>query len=99
MACATEEENYAANPTVFEPIQYITLTNENTGGGSQIAYVLSGTSQDGLTFCFCQEECTREFVVVAELEFNSGTTDFRYKINLDDDFQTGSSRDWCTRFE
>ena len=99
LSCAVEEENYSSNPVTFKPVQFITLTNENTGGGSQIAYHLSGISEEGLVFCFCLEECTREYVTVAALEFNEDTTDFRYKIDLDEDFQTGSIRDWCTRYQ
>lgn len=98
ISCANEQETRSVDPIVFEPISYITLTNENTGGGSQRAYHLSGISEESLIFCFCQELCEREFIVVSALEFNEDTTNFRYKINLDDDFQTVSSSDWCTRY-
>ena len=98
-SCATEEESYTSIPPTFKPVQFITLTNENTGGGSQIAYHLSGISEESLVFCFCQEECTREYVIVSALEFNEDTTDFRYKINLEEDFQIASTRDWCTRYQ
>jgi len=67
--------------------------------GSQIVYSLSGLNESDLIFCYCQEECLRELIVVSELEFNADTTDFRYKINLNDNFQTKSSRDWCTRYK
>ena len=99
VSCASDEINYTPGDVVFEPVSYITLTNENTGGGSQIAYHLSGLNEQDLIFCFCQEEGSRELIVVSELEFNPDTTDFRYKINLDDDFQTKSSTDWCTRYK
>jgi len=41
VSCASDEINYTPGDVVFEPVSYITLTNENTGGGSQIAYHLS----------------------------------------------------------
>ena len=97
-SCAPEKETIINNVPVFESIQYITLTNENTDGGSQIAFHLSGIGQNSMEFCYCQELCQREFIVVSELEFNRDTTEYRYKINLDDEFQTASSSDWCTLF-
>lgn len=98
VSCSPERETAVNSEPVFESIRYITLTNENTEGGSQLAYHLSGISAEGMEFCFCQDLCKREFIVVSELEFNRDTTDYRYKINLDDEFQTASSSDWCTRF-
>lgn len=99
LSCATEEKSYAPNPVTFQAVEFVTLTNENTGGGSQIAYHLNGISEESLVFCFCLEECTREFVQVAALEFNEDTNSFRYKIKLGEDFQSGSTRDWCTRYK
>jgi hypothetical protein len=98
LACSTQEEKDTPTPVTFEGVDFITLTNENTNGGSQIAYHLSGISPESLIFCFCQDSCSREFVVVAALEFNADTANFRYKISLKDNFQTASTTDWCTRY-
>lgn len=99
VTCTKEEKNYEAIPGEFQPIEFITLTNESTNGGSQIAYMLSGYSEESLIFCFCQEECSRDLITVAALEFNNDTKAFRYKINLSETTYTSkSSSDWCTRF-
>jgi len=99
ISCTNEKIDSSTTKVGYESISYITLTNENTDGGSQIAYHLSGLNEQDLIFCFCQEECSIELIVVSELEFNPDTTDFRFKLSLDDDFKTKSSRDWCTRYK
>ena len=98
VSCTKKEKDYEAIPGEFLSIEYITLTNESTNGGSQIAYMLSGYSEESLNFCFCQEECSRELITVAALEFNNDTRAFRYKLKLSDAFTTKSTTDWCTRY-
>jgi hypothetical protein len=98
VSCTAKDEDYDAIPGEFLPINYITLTNESTNGGSQIAYMLSGYNAENLNFCFCQQGCSREIIVVAALEFNNDTKAFRYKLALGDAFKMDSSSDWCTRY-
>lgn len=99
VSCTKNEKEYEAIPGEFLPIEYITLTNESTNGGSQIAYKLSGYSEESLNFCFCQQECSRELISVATLDFNNDTKAFRYKTNLSETtYTTKSSTDWCTRY-
>ena len=95
--CSSNETNETINQISFEKADYITLTNETNDGGSQKAYLVSGISVDQAEFCFCDVNCTREIFVVSELEFNSDSTNFRYKKNINDTFTTKSSRDWCTK--
>jgi hypothetical protein len=96
-SCSSNETNEVINKISFKKVNYITLTNETNDGGSQKAYLVSGISVDQAEFCFCDVNCTREIFVVSELEFNSDSTNFRYKKEIDDTFITKSSRDWCTK--
>ena len=59
-------------------------------GGSQKAYLVSGISVDQVEFCFCDADCTREIIVVSQLEFHSDSTSFRYKKNITDTIITKS---------
>ena len=93
-SCSSNETNEVINKISFKKVNYITLNND---GGSQKAYLISGISVDQAEFCFCDVNCTREIFVVSELEFNSDSTNFRYKKEIDDTFITKSSRDWCTK--
>ncbi len=47
ISCSSSDDEYEnAESPVFEYITYMTLTNENTGGGSQKAYLSSGVTED-----------------------------------------------------
>jgi len=76
-SCISEEISNISSIVEFQSISYITFTNENTGGGSQKVYHLSGFNESDV-FCYWQEECSKELIVVSELEFNADTTDFWY---------------------
>tara|TARA_B110000091_G_C13722040_1_gene435213 strand:- start:191 stop:391 length:201 start_codon:yes stop_codon:yes gene_type:complete len=47
-----DKDAYVAESSSFENINYITLTNENIDGGSQIVYVKIGLTEDDVKFCF-----------------------------------------------
>ena len=96
LSCESET-TYDTELSSYETINFITLTNETTGGGSQKAYLQAGLTESEAIFCYCQQSCSRTFIVVAALEFNSGTTKFRYKENLNSEFVEESYQDWCTR--
>ena len=97
LGCSSNETNEKINQISYKKVDYITLTNETNNGGSQKAYLVSGISVDQAEFCYCDINCTKEIIVVAELEFNSDTTNFRYKKNISDTFVVMSSTDWCTK--
>ena len=98
VSCSSSDEYESAESPVFEYITYMTLTNENTGGGSQKAYLSSGVSEEQALFCYCNAQCSREVIEVYEIQRNEGTNELRYKINPSDNFTTISYKDWCTKF-
>jgi len=98
LSCQTEKE-YQGEYTEFENVNYVTLTNETTDGGSQIGYLKSGFLESNAVFCFCDINCSRTLISVSELQFNEGTSDFRYKENLSDAWVVKSSKDWCTKHD
>ena len=97
ICCSEEKTSVALSSPSFVTVTYLTLTNENTEGGSQFAYLQSDVTEDLAIFCFCLESCSREIINVFALEYNEDTTEFRFKFNPSDEFQYKSSRDWCTR--
>jgi len=99
MSCSSDETSDYTQTFTFEKVNYVTLTNENTGGGSQKAYLSSSTSESQADFCFCDENCSREIIEVSTIEINEGTNEFRYKIKLSDNFITVTTNNWCTRFK
>ena len=99
MSCGSEESSEYSQSFTFEKVKYVTLTNENIGGGSQKAYLSSATSENQAEFCFCDENCSRDIIKVSEIEINEGTNEFRYKVNLSDDFITATTNNWCTKFK
>jgi hypothetical protein len=76
----------------------MTLTNENTGGGSQKAYLSSGVIEEQALFCYCNELFSYEIISVYEIQRNEGTNEIRYKINPSDDYKTISYKNWCTKY-
>ena len=98
VSCSSSDEYENAESPVFEYITYMTLTNENTGGGSQKAYLSSGVTEAQALFCFCNDLCSREIIEVYEIQRNEGTNELRYKINPSDNFTIISYKDWCTKF-
>lgn len=97
-SCSESNEEYTSQASLYENINYITLTNETTNGGSQIGYLKSGLKEDDVVFCFCSDLCTREIITVFELQFNRDSTNFRFKVNPTDSFTTQSSKNSCTKF-
>ena len=99
ISCSSSDEEFeVAESTQFKYINYMTLTNENTGGGSQKAYLSSGVTEEQALFCYCNELCSREIISVYEIQRNEGTNEIRYKINPSDDYKTISYKDWCTKY-
>ena len=76
----------------------MTLTNENTDGGSQKAYLSSGVIEEQALFCYCNELFSYEIISVYEIQRNEGTNEIRYKISPSDDYKTTSYKDWCTKY-
>ena len=98
ISCSSSDDEYEnAESPVFEYITYMTLTNENTGGGSQKAYLSSGVTEAQALFCFCNDLCSREIIEAYEIQRNEGTNELRYKINPSDNYTTVSYKDWCTK--
>ena len=92
-----EEITNLTQDSSFENINYLTLTNENTNGGSQIACVKSGFTEDDVEFCFCNATCSREIITILELQYKKDSNDFRFKELPSDTYTTMSYRDWCTK--
>ncbi|MDA8558684.1 hypothetical protein N9K87_02535 [Flavobacteriaceae bacterium] len=76
----------------------MTLTNENTDGGSQKAYLSSGVIEEQALFCYCNELFSYEIISVYEIQRNEGTNEIRYKISPSDDYKTISYKNWCTKY-
>ena len=83
----------------YKNVNYVTITNETTGGGSQFFYLKSGFSESNAESCYCDDGCSKEIIEVAELQFDDQTMNFRYKLTASDNYTTRSSTDWCTRFK
>ena len=97
VSCSSSDEYENAESPVFEYITYMTLTNENTGGGSQKAYLSSGVTEAQALFCFCNDLCSREIIKAHEIQQNQDANEIRYKINPSDNYTTVSYKDWCTK--
>ena len=70
----TSNKTYDSVPFSFEIINYLTITNENTDVGIQTGYLSTEISEENTNFCFCSPLCSKSFKVVAEIEFNNGTS-------------------------
>jgi len=71
---STSDKTYDSVPFFFEIINYLTITNENTDGGIQTGYLSTEIFGENTNFCFCSPLCSKSFKVVAEIEFNNGTS-------------------------
>ena len=98
-SCANNDKEYEGNPTEFEDISFLTTTNENVDGGSQFAYLTTGLLQDGVVYCFCQLQCSRDSKTVFSLQYNEGTNYLRYKENPSEEYIYYDTSDWCIRYE
>jgi len=86
-------------PAGFKDISFLTITNENTNGGSQIAFLSKGLLMNGVAYCYCQSHCTREGKAVFSLQYNEGTNSLRYKLGPSDDYIYFDTSNWCTKYE
>ena len=99
VSCSSSDEEFeVAESTQFKYINYMTLTNENTDGGSQKAYLSSGVIEEQALFCYCNELFSYEVISVYEIQRNEGTNEIRYKISPSDDYKTISYKNWCTKY-
>ena len=99
VSCTSSDEEFeVAESTQFKYINYMTLTNENTDGGSQKAYLSSGVIEEQALFCYCNELFSYEIISVYEIQRNEGTNEIRYKISPSDDYKTISYKNWCTKY-
>tara|TARA_B000000477_G_C5989530_1_gene184248 strand:+ start:262 stop:597 length:336 start_codon:yes stop_codon:yes gene_type:complete len=98
-SCSSEETSDYTVSYDYEKVNYVTLTNENTGGGSQKAYLTGSTSLDQIKFCYCDENCSREVINVAEIQLNEATNEFRFKKTLSDPYTIITTNNWCTQFD
>ena len=90
---------YEGNPAGFKDIGFLTITNENTNGGSQVAYLSKGLQMNGVAYCFCQSSCTREGKAVFSLQYNEGTNFLRYKLGPSDEYIYFNTSNWCIKYE
>ena len=98
ISCSSSDDEFeSAEGSEFKNITYITLTNENTGGGSQKAYLSSGVTEAQALFCFCNDLCSREIIEAYEMQQNQDANEIRHKINPSDNYITVSYKDWCTK--
>ena len=54
ISCSSSDDDVTANlqtPT-YKNVNYVTITNENTGGGSQFVYLKSGISESSADICY-----------------------------------------------
>ena len=97
-SCSSSDKEYAAQEvSSFKSVNYITLTNESTNGGSQIGYLKSGLVEGDVAFCFCDVTCSREIITVFELQYNEDSNDFRFKDKPSDAYTIQTSNNWCTK--
>jgi len=90
---------YEGNLSGFKDISYLTITNENTKGGSQVAYLSKGLQMNAVGYCFCQSSCTREGKAVFSLQYNDGNNFLRYKLGPSDDYTYFDTSNWCIKYE
>tara|TARA_B100000780_G_scaffold63358_2_gene41253 strand:- start:5997 stop:6332 length:336 start_codon:yes stop_codon:yes gene_type:complete len=95
--CNQSDKEYTSQAPLFENVNYFTLTNETTNGGSQIGYLKSDLKENDVVFCFCDAFCTRKIITVFELLYNKDSIDFRFKVKPNDPFTTKSSKVWCMK--
>ena len=99
ISCSSDESSsYEITPSNYKNVDYVTITNESTGGGIQYFYLKSGISESNVDSCYCDDGCSKEIIVVSELQFDNQSMNFRYKISLTDNYTVRSTSDWCTKF-
>ena len=101
ISCSSSDDDVTANlqtPT-YKNVNYVTITNENTGGGSQFVYLKSGISESSTDICYWDASCSKEIIVVSDLQFDQQSLNFRFKKTPSENYTTRSSVDWCTRFQ
>ena len=99
ISCADNDKEYEGTPTDFEDISFLTTTNENVNGGTQFAYLSTGLLQDGVAYCFCQLQCSRDGKTVFSLQYNEGTNYLRYKESPSEDYIYYDTADWCIKYD
>ena len=97
-SCSSNEDNPISTSGDYKSVEYVTITNENKGGGSQFGYFITSFNEENAIFCFCEDYCSREIINVFVLEYNENSYYFRYKIDPSDEFVVVGTQDWCTRF-
>ena len=97
-SCSSNEDNTISTSGDYKSVDYVTITNENKGGGSQFGYFITSFNEENAIFCFCEDYCSREIINVFVLEYNENSYYFRYKIDPSDEFVVVGTQDWCTRF-
>ncbi|MSP08574.1 MAG: hypothetical protein EXR15_07940 [Chitinophagaceae bacterium] len=99
VSCSNNDKIYVGKPSGFKDISFLTITNENINGGTQIAYLSKGLPMNGVGYCFCQLQCTREGKTVFSLQYNEGTNFLRYKLGPSEDYINFDTSNWCIKFE
>ena len=100
ISCSSDDiSDYQQVAPTYKNVNYVTITNESTGGGSQFFYIKSDFSESNAESCYCDDGCSKEVIEVAELQFDDQTMNFRYKLTASDNYTTRSTTDWCTRFK
>tara|TARA_B100000963_G_scaffold6948_1_gene5451 strand:+ start:836 stop:1171 length:336 start_codon:yes stop_codon:yes gene_type:complete len=99
LSCSSESvDDFQQTAPTYKNVNYVTITNESTGGGSQFFYLKSGFSISDADSCYCDSECSKEVIEVAELQFDDQSMNFRFKLTISDNFTTKSTNDWCTKY-
>ena len=100
ISCSSDDSSdYQQVAPTYKNVNYVTITNENTGGGSQFVYLKSGISESSADICYCDASCSKEVIVVSDLQFDQQSLNFRFKKTPSENYTTRSSIDWCTRFQ
>ena len=99
VSCSNSDKIYKEKPSEYKDISFLTITNENTNGGYQVAYLSKGLEMNGVGYCFCQAQCKREGKAVFVLQYNEGNTFLRYKLGSSDYYTYFDTSNWCVKYE
>jgi len=99
VSCSNNDKIYVEKPAEYKDISFLTITNENTNGGSQLAYLSKGLEMNAVAYCYCQAQCKRESKAVFSLQYNEGTKFLRYKLGPSDEYAYFDTSNWCIKYQ
>ena len=83
ISCSSDDStDYQQVAPTYKNVNYVTITNETTGGGSQFFYLKSGFSESNAESCYCDDGCSKEIIDLVS-DNNQLVVDSKLKNEID----------------